>query len=170
MAEQDRASSYVASRPDMPKGYGILDAASGKGLLPWSWVDERMAKSRSYWIATTRPDGRPHVMPVWGVWLDGTLYFGTMRGSRKGRNLAANPEIVAHLESGDEAVIIEGIAEEVSDGALLKRVYEVYSEKYSFEASAGDEATVTYALRPRLAMAWLESDFPSTATRWRFDS
>ena len=52
-----------ASRPHMP-GYGILDANSGKGLLPWSWATERLAKARNYWVATTRPDGNPHAMPV----------------------------------------------------------------------------------------------------------
>jgi len=57
-----------ASRPYMP-GYGLLDAAQGAGLLPWSWAVERLQRSHDYWVATVRPDGRPHVMPVWGVWM-----------------------------------------------------------------------------------------------------
>ena len=48
-----------ASRPYMP-GYGILDAQSGKGLLPWSWAVERLSDGHNYWVETTRPDGRPH--------------------------------------------------------------------------------------------------------------
>ncbi len=58
-----------ADRPHMP-GYGLVDAGGGKGLLPWSWAVEFLSKGRNYWVATTRPDGRPHVMPVWGIWMD----------------------------------------------------------------------------------------------------
>ncbi len=50
-------------------GYGLLDAAQGAGLLPWSWAVERLQRSHDYWVATVRPDGPPHVMPVWGVWM-----------------------------------------------------------------------------------------------------
>lgn len=79
-----------ASRPHMP-GYGILAADQGSGLLPWSWASERLAEAHNYFVATTRPDGRPHVMPVWGLWLDDTFYFSTGRESRKARNLEGNP-------------------------------------------------------------------------------
>jgi general stress protein 26 len=165
---QPANTTSTSSRPDMPKGYGLLDVTSGSGLLPWSWVDERMAKSRSYWIATTRPDGRPHVMPVWGIWLDGTFYFGTERHSRKARNLAQNPELVVHLESGDEAVILEGVAEEVTDSALRKRCINASVDKYHYDPGPDNPDSPYYALRMRAAFAWLESDFPGSATRWLF--
>jgi hypothetical protein len=93
-------------RPDIP-GYGIRP--DGEGILPWSFVDERMANARNYWVATTRPDGRPHAMPLSGVWIDGSFCFGTGPGSRKARNLAENPHLVVHSESGDEVVILEGV-------------------------------------------------------------
>ena len=93
-------------RPFIAKSYGI--AAGDAGLMDWSWVDAQMANSRNYWIGSTRPDGRPHVSPVWGVWLGGALYFGGDVQARRSRNLAANPQVVAHLESGDEVVMIEG--------------------------------------------------------------
>src|SRR4030042_4377727 len=79
-----------ASRPYMP-GYGILEADAGRGLLPWSWATERIAKSHNYWVATTSPDGRPHVMPGWGGWLDDGVYFSTGKNTRKGQTRAANP-------------------------------------------------------------------------------
>ena len=60
-----------SGRPHMP-GYGILGPDGGTGLLPWSWAEERLRDSRNYWLATVRPDGRPHVMPVWAVWDDFT--------------------------------------------------------------------------------------------------
>jgi len=56
-----------ASRPQMP-GYGTIGPEEGTGLLPWSWAVERLSRSRNYWLATIRPEGGPHVMPVWAVW------------------------------------------------------------------------------------------------------
>jgi nitroimidazol reductase NimA-like FMN-containing flavoprotein (pyridoxamine 5'-phosphate oxidase superfamily) len=158
-----------ASRPNMAPGYGILSADSGSGLLPWSWVDERMARARNYWVCTTRPDGRPHAAPIWGVWVEGELYFGTDRASRKGRNLAHNPALVVHLESGDETVICEGVAEQVGDAALLERINVAYAEKYNLPLTGeGAPEGVIYRLRPNVVLAWLETDFPGGATRWHF--
>ncbi len=65
-----------SSRPYMP-GYGILNASEGRGLLAWDWAVERLTKARNYWVATTCPDGRPHCVPVWGVWLDDAFYFSS---------------------------------------------------------------------------------------------
>lgn len=155
-------------RPGIVEGYGVhRDEA---GLLDWSYVDERMEASRNYWISTTRPDGRPHAAPVWGVWFEGVFYFGTDRDSRKARNLRANPEMVVHLESGDDCVIFEGLAEEIADASLRRAVGRAYAAKYGLDGvgEAGDDAPPLYALRPRVALAWKESDFPVTATRWRF--
>ena len=78
----------TASRPYMP-GYGVV--AETEGMLPWSWAQERLERAHDYWVATVWPDGRPHVMPVWGAWFDGCLWFSSDGASRKARNLAANP-------------------------------------------------------------------------------
>lgn len=160
-------------RPALAAGYGLLPESEGKGLLAWSWATERLERSRTYWIASTRPDGRPHVIPVWGVWMEDTLYFGTDPASVKGRNLQANPSIAVHLESGDEVVILEGMAEVVSERPLLARLYRVYGAKYGLTLGPekpDDPGDYPYSLRlrPQRALAWLESDFPGTATRWRF--
>lgn len=156
-------------RPNFAPGYGISREAGG--LLPWSHVTGRLTASRSYWLATTRPDGRPHVAPVWGVWLDGALYFGTDRASVKARNLAANPTLVVHLESGDDVVILEGTPEVVANPAAIPGLDDAYRAKYGMGATeaGGDDAETAalwYVFRPDTASAWLESDFPSTATRW----
>src|SRR5579883_2552413 len=92
-----------AERPGIDRAYGIQ--AGAEGLLPWHWAEERLIGSRNYWVCTTRPDGRPHAMPVWGVWSDGAFFFSTGADSVKGRNLAANPALTVHLESGDECVV-----------------------------------------------------------------
>ncbi len=157
-----------AQRPHM-RNYGI--ATTAKGLMAWEWVDEQMAKARNYWICSTRPDGRPHAAPVWGVWYEGTLYFSSDRESRKARNLTASPEVVVHLESGDDSVILEGVVEVIDDMELLRRVGKAYALKYPPYDPVGEgmPGAVWYALRPRTALAWLERDFPNTATRWDFE-
>jgi nitroimidazol reductase NimA-like FMN-containing flavoprotein (pyridoxamine 5'-phosphate oxidase superfamily) len=160
----------ATDRPEM-EGYGIQPVGNGADLIPWSEVSRKLAEARNYWVATTRKNGNPHAMPVWGVWLDETFYFGTGADTVKARNLKHNPAIVVHLESGDDVVILEGTATEVSDKALLKHIYvDVYGPKYDLDmsAQAEDDAGPTFALSPTLAFAWLESDFPNTATRYRF--
>jgi len=149
-------------------GYGLTETEDG--LLSWEFVSQQMARARNYWVSTTRPDGRPHAAPVWGLWLDETFYFGTGRSSVKGRNLAHNPAISLHLESGDDVVILEGIAEEINDRALLRRIYDIYGQKYDLDMSASAEegAEPTYALRPTIAFAWHEHSFPQSATRFVF--
>jgi PPOX class probable F420-dependent enzyme len=78
-------------------GYGIVGPTQGSGLLPWSWAEERLTASRNYWVASSWPDGRPHAMPVWGIWHDGALWFSSSRQSRKARNLAADPRVAISI-------------------------------------------------------------------------
>lgn len=139
---------------------------SAEGPLAWSHAEERLEGARNYWIATTRPDGTPHAAPVWGVWVEGALYFGTGRISVKGRNLAHNPNLVVHSESADDLVILEGEVEEVRDLASFKSIDAAYRAKYGMSVS--EDGAVWYVVRPKKAHAWLENDFLNTATRWRF--
>jgi len=152
--------------PQVPPLYGMK---SPHKFLPFTHAEERLAKSRSYWICTTRPDGRPHSIPVWGFWLDGSLYFGTARSTRKARNLAHNPAISVHLESGDDVVILEGAAVEVdlTDKPTLKKLDAACRTKYKMPLMVIPES-VHYRVRPRVVLAWTESDFPHNATRWQF--
>ena len=80
-------SEPLRDRPQMPKVYGIEPAEAG-GMIEWSAVADRLAAARNYWVATTRADGRPHVTPVWGVWLDGAVMFDTDVNTVKALNLA----------------------------------------------------------------------------------
>jgi len=156
-------------RPAM-RNYGV--AQSSDGLLAWAWVSAQLRKSRNYWISTTRPDGRPHAAPVWGVILDDVLYFASSKTSVKGRNLAHNPQVVMHLESGDDCVIVEGAVFHANEVALLGRMAAEYGKKYApfsptpAELDGGDN--LAYGIVPRVVLAWKESDFPNTATRWVF--
>ena len=156
-----------ATRPKMPPGYGI----AGEGeYMSWDDMSSRLEAAHNYWVSTTRPDGRPHAMPVWGVWLDGTLSFGTDPDSRKARNLAANPEIVVHLESGDEVAILEGAVATVTDSRVIKEIDAAYKKKYGMKLTDAPGTPCIFAVRPRLAFAWREKDFNQFATRWVFDA
>src|SRR5207244_11433521 len=72
----------VASRPYMP-GYGTLGPEEGTGLLPWSWAEEQLTVSHDYWLASVWPDGRPHLMTVWGMLQVGALWDSSRGRSRK---------------------------------------------------------------------------------------
>ena len=154
--------------PDVPPLYGLK---TRKQYLPFRHAEERLAKARNYWICTTRPDGRPHSIPVWGFWIGGALYFGTARSSRKARNLAANPAASIHLESGDDVIILEGTAVEVdlADKATLEKLDAASRAKYKMPLMVVPES-VFYSIRPRVVLAWTEKDFPNNATRWEFKS
>lgn len=159
------------SRPQMP-GYGVPE--SKKGLLPWKWAEQRLRKSHNYWITTVKPDGSPHTMVVWGLWLDGAFLFATGRQSRKARNLAENPRCVVCTEQAEEAVIVEGVAE-IADVELRREFLKKYTPKYDFDM-AGMEKDIlamkepVFAVRPQVVFGLYEKKFTSSATRWKFKS
>src|SRR5262249_35585496 len=107
-----KTSAPKTTRPNI-SGYGL--SKSKKGLLPWKWAEDRLKKSRQYWIATTRPEGRPHVMVIWALWFEVALYFATGSTSRKARNLAGNPHCTICTENAAEAVIVEGVSDTERD-------------------------------------------------------
>lgn len=160
MSGQGRvAGDARPGRPEIPESYGVPKDA--EGTLAWEDVGRLLSGARNYWISTVRPDGRPHAVPVWGVWVDGAFHFGGGRTTRKAKNIAQNPGVVAHSESGDAVVIVEGVAEEVTDSALQERLDDAYEEKYGIR-----HGTPVWALEPRVIHAW--TDFPKDATRWTF--
>jgi hypothetical protein len=147
---------------NFPADYGIRAVPGEK--LPWERVEGWLVASRNYWICTTRPDGRPHAKPVWGVWLDEAVMWGTSPESVSARNLAANPAVCVHLESGDEAAILEGEFALEEDPGLIGRFIAAYKDKYDHQL----DVPAAFALRPRTCLSWLEADYPTTATRWVF--
>ena len=148
----------------MPEGYGVPE--TDEGLLDWSWAVTRLESALNYWFATTRSDGRPHAMPAWAVWLDGALYFEGSPMTRRARNLAANPAVVVHLESGDEVVILHARAEPVP-AEMGDAVLEAYEAKYGIRMELGDG---WFLVRPHRALAWREADYPQSATRFDLSS
>jgi PPOX class probable F420-dependent enzyme len=159
-----------ASRPFMP-GYGIAGPDEGSGLLPWSWAAQRLTRARNYWVATVRPDGSAHVMPVWGMWDDSELWFTSGARSRKARNLAADPRCVVTTEDAADPVVIEGTARIVTEPASLRRVIDLMNEKYAtdIEVSFLEPAVnATFSVRPDRVFGMVHGDFTGSPTRWTF--
>jgi hypothetical protein len=156
-------------RPHVP-GYGI--PRSMEGVLPWSWAVERLERAEIYWLATADDAGAPHLIPIWGAWVDGRWYVegGPTRWQR---NLRENPQLAIHVEAAPkEIVIVEGSAEEIvrPPADLAERLVAGYAKyKPGYEAEAVNwEKGGLWAMRPRKAFAW--STFPADMTRFTFDS
>ena len=154
-----------AGRPHAP-GYGIAAPDAGDKLLPWRWAVRRLSKSRNYFLSTVKRDRRPHVMPIWGLWLDDAFYFSTGRRSVKARNLRRNPHCVVCPGDADEAVIVEGVARIVRRRTILKRFARGYFAKYKWDVSNMNEPV--YRVRPRVVFGQIEKSFTRSATRWIF--
>jgi len=117
-----------------PKTERNLD---GYGVPPISWtkVRERLEQGMTQapgsggpdrhtcWLATVRPDGRPHVMPLGVLWMDGAFYFNAGATTRKARNLALNPNCVLTIATHDFDLIVEGKATKVIDRATARLRY-----------------------------------------------
>jgi hypothetical protein len=156
-----------AGRPLGPEGYFRARP------IPWPWAEKRLREAHNYWIASTTASGHPHSRPVWGVWLEDGLFFDT--GSRIGTHLVQRPNVTAHLESGDEVVIIEGIARQVNhEPEAVARFIAAYNAKYAIQLNAPPGAL--FHVSPRLAFGWVSDPdgwdggaiYGSTGTRWEF--
>lgn len=154
----------VVEKPDIPPDYG-----NPTQRLEWTDVERRLESASVYWIASTRPDGRPHVIPRDGMWLDGGLYYGGSQETVHYRNIIRNPHVAVHIGDGQEAIIVEGaveiekpteeLAARLSDESFLK-----YPQYGRLEPSLYMEGVSV--LRPRRVLAW--TIFTENATRFTF--
>ncbi len=162
------ASDYVR----FPSEYGDPAAAPQRD---WAEIEKLLEAAPNYWLASIGPDGRPHVRPVDGVWVEGTLCFGGSPETRWVRNLRANPAASINLGSEAEAIILEGTVEEVADPAhpLARASTDASFAKYPQYYPAGrlpaEPAVPVWCFRPSRAFAWTLEGFPRAATRWTFD-
>jgi general stress protein 26 len=152
-------------------GYGFENVEEPGAALPWELVSKLLSEARNYWLITATKDGRPHAAPVWAIWDDGRLFFSTARNSRKGLNIESNPRVVVHLDHEQAAVILDGIAERVTDEAAIERFARAVDEKYAWDgdmdALLADPNNGVYAVHPHIAFSFGE-DLGQTATRWEF--
>jgi hypothetical protein len=164
----------IVGRPVVPDGYGVQDEGP---YLEWVDVEDWLVESTEYWLATTRPDGRPHVVPRWGVWLDERFWYDGSPLTRHARNLAHNPACALHLESGTTVTIVEGTSAPSPPivGEMGERLAAEYARKYetlgyapTADAWSDEHAGGMRVLTPEKAIAW--SRFPTDMTRYVFGS
>jgi general stress protein 26 len=119
---------------------GTIDPRYGHAAAtppPWADVERLLADAQLYWIVTVRTDGRPHAVPLVGVWHDGVFAFCTGSDEQKRRNLGANHHVAVTTgttgtngwDSGRD-VVVEGSAARVTDPEQLQRLAEAWFAKY----------------------------------------
>ena len=158
------------------------------GLDPIAWsraleaLESTEPQTQSSFIATTRPDGRPHLAGVGALWDAGRVYVVSGAGTRKSRNLARNPNCAISMSLKGIDLVIEGKAERVTDDETLERIAKRYADQgwpavvkdgaftYDYSApSAGPPPWDLYTVKPITVFGVLASE-PGGATRWRFEA
>lgn len=155
-------------------GYGV--SAESWEPLAWSWAADRLAGYRNYWVVTATADGRPHALPVWAVWDDQEhrLAFSCAPGSRKARNLRANPQVTVAGDDTVECLSLEGHAAELTPGDRHDTWIERYLAKYLplADSLTGDflRANTFFEVVPDRAFAVIEraDAFSTRPTKWVF--
>jgi pyridoxine/pyridoxamine 5'-phosphate oxidase len=158
----------------------------GDPPIPWSRAlelleaDTKSQEHRTTWLATVRPDGRPHTAGVGALWVEGKFYLTSGPGAQKSRNLAANPNCVLSMALSGLDLVVEGRAVKVTDQATLEKLAQRYVDQgwparasngaltaeYS-APSAGPPPWHLYAVTPLVAFG-VATAKPYGATRWRF--
>jgi hypothetical protein len=162
-------------RPDMA-GYGVTDDL--EGILPWAWAEERLLTCRNFWFVSANGNGRPHSMPIWGIWLPERQRFGLSCAptARKARNIAANDQVVFTTDNSVECVSVEGRAVPIA-GDELTATAEAWADKYDDGAFPKEEMVkffadgAAYEVVPDRAFGIIETpeQFATAATRWVWD-
>lgn len=154
------------SRIDLPEGYGAFEPFTLEDVPSWDDFEPMLEQSRNYWLAISG-SVTPVVAPVWGIWFDGVFVFSTDAASRKARALLKSPGCVIHLESGDDVMIVHGIAERLSV-AESQPYLAPYERKYGIPINPESPEQAVFRVTPLFALTWLEREFGITATRWEF--
>ena len=157
--------------------YGV--PADPTGALPWTWAQARLVDNRNYWLVSASAGGRPHALPVWGVWLPATerFWFSCSPNSRKARNIADNPQCVVTVDDTVECVSVEGqarIVDPEAEATAVDVAIDVYVTKYwddpavHAEMEAFVRRHAIFEVTPDRAFGIIERDdeFAQRATRW----
>jgi general stress protein 26 len=165
MADTEPVAEQLTSPPDTP-------------LTPWTDVRARLERADDYLLATVRPDGRPHVVPVLAVWIEGALYFNSRPTTRKARNLEREPRCAMSIGDDTFDLTVEGRTAKVRDAGDLARVAASFTAKYPFwrptlqdgafyPDGANHAPSDVYELTPTVAFGF-GKEHGFSATRWRF--
>jgi hypothetical protein len=157
----------------------------GPPPIPWSRAERQLGASGGqetrHYLATVRPDGRPHMAGIGALWVDGKFHFVSGPGTRKSRNLAERADCAISVALSDLDLVVEGTAAIVTDAPTLQRLADAYVaqgwpvtvEGEAFTApysapSAGPPPWNLYEFTPRTAFGVATAE-PHGATRWDFE-
>jgi nitroimidazol reductase NimA-like FMN-containing flavoprotein (pyridoxamine 5'-phosphate oxidase superfamily) len=156
----------TVSRPDFPDGY----VNNPRSTVSWDFVISRLIEAKGYWLCSVRPDGRPHVVPRWGVFLEGRFYYDGSPETRHARNIVQNPRVSLHLESASQVIIAEGSSRPVGkpERQLAARIAQSYAAKYAVDGYAPEptqwDGGGLYEFTPHKVLAW--TNFTEDPTRF----
>ena len=93
-------------------------------------TEQRLQTEQNIWLATVRSNGRPHLVPIWFVWVDGRIFICTGSDSIKARNVLSNPQVAVSLENGNQPVVLEGRAKPIEHAP--RPVVDAFQAKYDW--------------------------------------
>ena len=112
-----------------------------------SQVERRLQTEQNLWLATVRPNGTPHLVPIWFVWVAEKIYLCTGADSVKVRNLARNPRVSVALEDGAKPIVIEGVAHPIERPPTP--VVAEFQRKYDWDITSDDIYTQVIEIEPK---------------------
>jgi general stress protein 26 len=140
-------------RPKLPEKWHVPN--DPKMWITWGHAHNKLDREKVYWVSTASSQGRPHSAPVWGIWKANKFYFETDPKSVKGKNLLSNPQLVIHLQDGNDTVILEGTARREKSARALNRLRQDYARKYRYRPDWSNELDqVVFRVEPTIAHAW----------------
>jgi F420H(2)-dependent biliverdin reductase len=116
-------------------------------------VQNKLETEKNIWIASVRTDGRPHLVPVWFIWLEKKIYLSIDPTSIKARNIALNTRVALALEDGSHPVICEGDAYLVSP-PFPEEVIQQFFNKYAWEIPSEKQYNQLVEVHPRKWLVW----------------
>ena len=140
-------------RPSFPKEWNV--SSRPDMWLTWSRTERKLKRELVYWVTSVRADGRPHAAPLWGIWLDDSLFFETDPDSVKAQNIKRDPSVIVHTQDGYDTVIVEGLASIEDRPQVLKKLNKMYEAKYDYKPDWSiDSSQKVYRVDPTRVHAW----------------
>jgi hypothetical protein len=176
----------MTGRPAVTVEVIAVGAAVGAAPIDWEEAVRLFAGERSYWVATTGDEGRPHLRPVLAVYIDERIYSTTSPPARTGRNLTRRPSAALSARAPAIDIVIEGRVTWIDDRQRLQRVGDAYRDKYGWPVTVTDDSAFdtpygaptagpppyrVYELTPTVAYAFgTGNSLAERSTRYRFDT
>ncbi len=159
----------------------------GHRPIPWSRAERQLEAAEGqtdahFFLATVRPDGRPHVAGIGALWVDGKIYFVSGAGTRKSKNLADRADCAISVNLPDLDLVVEGTAAKVTDRSMLERLADRYAAQGWPATVDGDAITAPYSAPSAGSPPWdlyeftpvtafgMASAEPHGAMRWDFQT